>query len=98
MVKGRLMSRAEFGSLQFDDEVKDQIMIRRDLIQNQMVGWLYPSILCDEIADLQELNRPVRPEEEGNGNGNQERQDPHLAEEHEPLVPRFQKGVGGPEE
>lgn len=44
-----------------DDEnlIREQIEVRRKLLP-QMVGWLYPSILSDEIAKLQERLKEKR--------------------------------------
>ena len=43
-----------------DEEIDNAINERREMMK-QMVGWLYPSILAGEIAELVELkNDPLR--------------------------------------
>lgn len=43
------------------DEQLDEAIAERRSQMKQMVGWLYPSILADEIAELLELkNDPLR--------------------------------------
>lgn len=37
-----------------DSQIEEQIELRQSLIRD-MVGWLYPSILTDEIVKLREL-------------------------------------------
>lgn len=48
-----LIDRDKFNTLS-DIEINQQIELRKNLIQ-QMVGWLYPSILQGEIYSLKEL-------------------------------------------
>ncbi len=48
-----MKDRKEWNDLT-DEEIDEEIATRRDLMK-QMVGWLYPSILSDEIETLLEL-------------------------------------------
>lgn len=54
-----MKNKNEFNDLT-DEEIDEEIEIRKGLI-NQMVGSLYPSILCGEIETLIELkDDPLR--------------------------------------
>ena len=50
----KLVTKDNFGGLT-PDEIKDQILLRRYLISDVLVGSLYPSILDDEIIELRKM-------------------------------------------
>ena len=50
-----MKNRNEWPSLT-PEEIDEEVEIRFDLMK-QMHGWLYPSILQDEIIDLRELKK-----------------------------------------
>jgi hypothetical protein len=41
------------------EELEEQIKVRRELL-GQMVGWLYTSVLNDEIEELQKRRQTLR--------------------------------------
>jgi len=54
-----MKNKKEFNNLT-DEEIDEEIKARKKMI-NQMVGWLYPSILSGEIETLLELKKdPLR--------------------------------------
>ena len=54
-----MRNKEEFNNL-IDEEIDEEIKARREMI-NQLVGWLYPSILNGEIETLFELKKdPLR--------------------------------------
>ena len=54
-----MRNKEEFNNLT-DEEIDEEIKARRNMI-NQLIGWLYPSILSGEIETLLELKKdPLR--------------------------------------